>query len=82
METETISSRNIVDQLFQKRFGSDICGKAIPAVSEQPEPVIVLEGEAQQLVMAESVVEEIKAETEPPKPAKVKDDFVYGWDCA
>ena len=81
METETISSRNIVDQLFQKRFGSDICGKAIPAVAEQPEPIVVLEGEAQQLVMAESVVEEIKAETEPPKPVNVKEDFVYGWDC-
>ena len=81
METETLSARNIVDILFRRRFGSDICGQAVPAEAEQPEPIKILEGEAQQLVMAESVQEQIKAETEPPKPVKVDANFVYGWDC-
>lgn len=79
METETISSRNIVDQLFKARFGTDICGKAVPAQAEQPEPIVVLEGEVEQLVLSEVVEESAKAE---PKPVKVKENFVLGWDCA
>ena len=79
METETLSSRNIVDQLFRSRFGTDICGKPVPARAEQPEPIQVLEGEVEQLVLSDVVKESAKAE---PKPIKVKDDFVLGWDCA
>lgn len=30
METETISSRNIVDLLFRERFGTGVCGKESP----------------------------------------------------
>ncbi|EJD04227.1 uncharacterized protein FOMMEDRAFT_146234 [Fomitiporia mediterranea MF3/22] len=79
METETISSRNVVDQLFRSRFGVDICGKAIPVRAEQPEPIAVLEGEVEQLVLSDVVEESAKA---APKPEKVKEDFVLGWDCA
>lgn len=32
METETISSRNIVDLLFREEFDSGICGSTNPAI--------------------------------------------------
>ncbi|KAL5535268.1 hypothetical protein ACEPAF_3362 [Sanghuangporus sanghuang] len=78
METETIASRNIVDQLFRTRFGSDICGTLVPAQAEQPEPAVVLEGEVEQLVLSDVLKESSKAEG---KFEKVKDNFVLGWDC-
>lgn len=35
METETISSRNLVDLLLNDEFGSSICGQTISASSEE-----------------------------------------------
>lgn len=78
METETIASRNIVDQLFRTRFATDICGKPIPAQTEQPEPPIVLEGKVEQLPLSDVMRESTRAE---PKPENVKENFVLGWDC-
>ena len=66
------------DQLFKARFGADICGKPIPAQTEQPEPPVVLEGEVEQLVLSDVAKESAKAE---PKPKEVPDNFVLGWDC-
>ena len=35
METETISSRNVVDLVLNDEFGSSICGQTISASSEE-----------------------------------------------
>ena len=51
METQTISSRNIVDLIFRDRFNTDICGsKAEFITSHTPES-------------AQSVLKEEKVET-------------------
>lgn len=67
METETISSRNIVDLLFRERFGSDICGKSVRSVQ------VELNDEGEQTVLPE--------ETNKTEHKAVDDDFVLGWDC-
>lgn len=45
METETVASRNVVDLLFQDRFGTGLCGgQKSPAdpdtVSENPQQAV------------------------------------------
>ncbi|KAH8120483.1 Prenylcysteine lyase-domain-containing protein [Phellopilus nigrolimitatus] len=77
METETISSRNVVNLLFQERFGTDICGKRTAfKQTEEAEPAADVEGE-------QIVLEDIKQEAQKPEPqpVKVEEDFVLGWDC-
>lgn len=48
METETISSRNIVDLLLQEEFGVGICGKLMDLTASEetlePEPVAAVSG--------------------------------------
>lgn len=91
METETVSSLNIVDLLFRERFGTDICGVKVkatspPSLSPAPEAV------TDQAVLGKEIEEGI----EPPKTTqstkkpveKVRKvdnrkpaDFIRGWDC-
>ena len=81
METETISSRNIVDQIFRKRFSSDICGRDLLNVQEKSDPVIILEDDVKQFVLTNDT--EVLSETAEPIPEEPvnTDDFVLGWDC-
>ncbi len=56
METETVSSQNIVEMLFRERFGTDICGvnvrvAVIPPTSAPEETVV------DQVVLGEGVLE-------------------------
>lgn len=81
METETISSRNIVDQIFRNRFSSDICGRDLLNVQEKSDPVIILEDDVKQFVLTNDT--EVLSETAEPIPEEPvnTDDFVLGWDC-
>ncbi|PAV22226.1 FAD NAD(P)-binding domain-containing [Pyrrhoderma noxium] len=81
METETISSRNIVDQIFRKRFNSDICGRDLLNAQEKSDPVIILEDDVKQFVLTNDT--EVLSETAEPIPEEPvnTDDFVLGWDC-
>jgi len=68
METETISSRNIVDLMLNDEFnGASLCGKTISATAEGNEGSQV----------------PLKAPSGPPetKTQTTAGDFVYGWDC-
>jgi len=40
METETIASRNVVDLLFQDRFGTGICGKQSLSVKSEEDQAV------------------------------------------
>ena len=71
METETISSRNIVDLLFRERFNSGICGFNQTA-SAIPNP------EAEQVVLND---EAPKTEKVPDDDDDKNEEFVLGWDC-
>ncbi|THH12832.1 hypothetical protein EW146_g7327 [Bondarzewia mesenterica] len=71
METETIASRNVVEQLLREEYGTSLCA---PVANETVAPVNET-GTAEQVVV-ENVEEE---EQSQPQPDAV--DFVYGWDC-
>lgn len=81
METETISGRNVADQLFRKRFGSDICGKSVSTKPSAGETVGIVGADGEQIVLQET--------TELPTPnldskaeeTVVGEGFVLGWDC-
>ena len=73
METETISSRNIVDLLFRERFGTDICG--VRTKLNQTEEG----GREETLERREQII--LQALQESALPTKQTDDFVLGWDC-
>lgn len=75
METETISSRNIVDLIFRDRFHSDICGNSIlepemPAGDDGNE----LGNDAQSVLKTEKIKEKFSK-------LSADGDFVLGWDC-
>ena len=72
METETISSRNIVDLIFRERFGTNICGVRSKANTTQQESA----GENQVLERREQIVLEDSEDR-----VEQSDDFVLGWDC-
>ncbi|KAI5123737.1 hypothetical protein M0805_000330 [Coniferiporia weirii] len=79
METETISSRNIIDLLFRERFGTGICGaSATPKQTEQLEPPVEDGGDRGQSVMDD---DPIKNENPQLQSTEVREDFVLGWDC-
>lgn len=68
METQILSSRNIVDLVFRERFGQDICGNK----EEVAEPD-QLQLEQDQTVM--------KMDKRQIDPVLENEGFVYGWDC-
>lgn len=75
METETISSRNIVDLIFRERFRSDICGNSIlepetPAGDDGNE----FGNDAQSVLKTEKIKEKTSKQS-------ADEDFVLGWDC-
>lgn len=76
METETISGRNVADQLFRKRFGSDICGKSVSTKPSAGETVGIVGADGEQIVLQEMTEPDPKAEE-----AVVGEGFVLGWDC-
>ena len=69
METETLSSRNIVDLIFRKRFGTDICGKAV----QTGETGAIVGADGEQIVLQEP--------QPTPEPQMADENFVLGWDC-
>lgn len=89
METETVSSQNIVDMLFRERFGTDICGVnarvAVNLPTSAPEETVL-----DQVVLGEGVLEATiehpkttqKSPEDPELKAKnTNEKFVRGWDC-
>ena len=82
METETIASRNVVDQMFRKRFNSDICGKRVLASEEEKHDTVIPEDGAMQVVLSnDTIASPETAETSPETPTYDLDNFVLGWDC-
>lgn len=75
METETISSRNVVDLIFRDRFRSDICGKSVVKAELQAGSDGNEDGNDAQAVLK---TEKIK---EKPSEQSADEDFVLGWDC-
>lgn len=91
METETVSSLNIVDLLFRERFGTDICGVKVKATSP-PTPSPAPEAVTDQAVLgkdSEEAIEHPKTTQTTRQPLekieKVDNrksvDFIRGWDC-
>lgn len=65
METETISSRNIVDLLIHEEFNAGLCGTNPSILPVESDP-------GSQQVLQKEVEVEKKSESE---------SFVLGWDC-
>ena len=87
METETIASRNVVDQIFRARFGVDLCGKhsavSVDAKeSSESQSETQVEGEAQGEQQGQQVLtaEPVKI-TKEASNAEYDEGYVYGWDC-
>lgn len=69
METETISSRNIVDLIFRDRFGAGICGKLLTNPESE-----VSQGDGEQKTFDNLPLQQ-------PEHTPSDKDFVLGWDC-
>lgn len=90
METETISARNIVDQLFRARFGTDICGKSVSVGASEKgqskeEVGAIVGANGEQIVLQETQelpTPSLDAEAKVKAEEKVAEEgFVLGWDC-
>jgi len=68
METETISSRNIVDLLLNEEFNTNICGASSTSDSESIDSKLDSENDTTRT-------------NEATMTDQDKDDYVYGWDC-
>lgn len=70
METETVSSRNIVDLLLNEEFNTNICGAAPLSTSGSESIDSKLDSENDTTRTNEATMTD-----------QDKDDYVYGWDC-
>lgn len=68
METETVSSRNIVDLLLNEEFNTNICGALSTSGSESIDSKLDSENDTTRT-------------NEATMTDQDKDDYVYGWDC-
>ncbi|TFK76732.1 hypothetical protein BDN72DRAFT_890547 [Pluteus cervinus] len=84
METETISSRNVVDLLLNEEFDSGICSSNVQRPSypsaevEDAQVIIEATGES---VHHEAHEPKDEAHQTPVSKSVDDKDFVYGWDC-
>lgn len=84
METETISGRNVADQLFRKRFGSNVCGKSVGTKSsaeDAGETVGIVGADGEQIVLQETTELPTPTPDSKAEEAVVGEGFVLGWDC-